>query len=1174
MKLKSIEIKGFKSFYKKTKIDFPDGLISIVGPNGSGKSNILDAFRWVLGEQSAKNLRGEKMDDVIFSGTSRYGASNFCEVELIIDNHDEKLNLPYSEISIKRKLYKDGDNVYYINNKSARLKDIKELFLDSGIGKEGYSIISQGKINDIVTSSSFDRRKILEEASGIATYRYKKEISEKNIKSAQENLDRLLDIYNEIDAQIKPLEIQRNKALEYLELKNKYEKLDLDISLIKFSKLSVSLKDLNNYLETLNNKLENIEVEITKLDIDIKNNDAKKEELDFEFKKILSDEQRVNITKNQLLSDISKDNQIKDIKQATQNKISHDISELKRKDILNSDSIKSLKEKLDNIISEEVALNKSKDSSFNLILKLEEKMYSLNNVIEDLNLQKEIITNDINRLNFDNNYIERSITAKHLEYDGIETKILDLETKIKNINTKIYNTKSAISDFYNDIENINKKVVEIRNNIDNLNKEKEKIDKILLEKEKIRFDIKSKCELYNNIHKTNEGLNKSVKSVLDNKNISGIVDIVANIINTEKKYEKAIEIALGSSIQNIITRDSSSAKLAINYLKSKKLGRATFLPLDNIKSAKLILEKETLCSDVVNYDIKYKNVIELLLGRTILADDIDSALAIAKKYYNKYRIVTLDGEIINSGGSLTGGYYQKSLNLLSRKRIVDELFLQLKEIDLHIDSINKNKNVILLNLNKEQNHLTDLTNDITSKKEELFSLESILNSNLELKENNEINLSDLKNSKVTYDIEKDRLKKDLQLNKEEFNSKNILLLNLSNELKDKKSELYNLSKDIEQKKSNLNKYSFDSLSLSSQKENILKDIEVLKSNNKELGEEVSSKLEENKILLDDIRLLEKNIQENSFELQICDIELDEIFNNKISIDKSINDNINKNKNNILLYKNAENIRISLLQDKIKCENDININNEKIEAVKHKLVSEYDVIIDNIDICNIRDDVKESELIKIQRSIDSLGNINIESIESYDILNERYQVYKTQIEDLNFSIFELEKLIASLEKDMKNDFSDKFNQINKTFNDVFKQIFGGGEGSLVFVDKNDILNSDIEIFAQPPGKKLKTISVLSGGEKALIGIALLFAIQINKPAPFCILDEIDAPLDDANVNRFSRFLKNISNENQFITITHRRGTIEDSDYIYGVTMQEKGVSKIVSLKFDEAEKYIE
>jgi len=1175
VRLKSIDLKGFKSFYHKTKIEFPDGIISIVGPNGSGKSNILDAFRWVLGEQSAKNLRGEKMEDVIFSGTKLHNQSNFCEIEILFDNNDCVLDIEFTEVSIKRKAYRSGESAYYINGKQCRLRDIKELLMDSGIGKEGYSIISQGKIDEIVNATSVQRRKILEEASGISKFRFKKEDSEKKLENTRINMERLNDIYIEIEKQVEPLRRQNEKALKFLHLKEELKVVEINNLLNEYDSVSDNhLQDKNIY-KKISQELEEIEKEIAgkKTDLEMYEEIKKKnQELTFELE---ANKTRLTLEKNSTENEIERNNEKilsrqnqreknKNIVKSIDEKIAEldlEIGESESENKLIYAQIESLKRE----IHEKEAVKNSGKTNLDR-----------NNNVYQLYLEnRQRLLDEKNKKELRIQFIDENIEFENKKSQENKILIKKHQTSLNEIENEIEGVKNKKNLIQNEIEDLKKQESDLNFMIQKLADLGKDHEKRIEETSFEMREIKVKQNMYISMEKDMEGINRSVKTVLENKNLNGIVDIVANIIKTDKKYEKAIETVLGGSLQNIVTEDSLSAKKAVEFLKSTKSGRATFLPIDTVKGSAIDIENVKTASSVVETDPKYKGIIESLLGRTLLVESIDEAIILSKKLNYRYRIVTVDGEIFNQGGSITGGHYYKQSNILGRKRLIEEYSQKTEVLNGKLVKLQDKLKKTL----DEKTGQTSVYKEIAAKIQEKLALLEKKNFELNDRENNRKYISNnieniLTEGKSKTEFQQDQLK-----------NKNILikeLKDITNEISEIESEtaaIQQNQKTEQDNQENLQNHISNMKIELSGKENRLTGVSGDKKRINEIKTNYEFQKQENqkelKQITFEISEAEKKLSECITNLQLNQIELDELL---IEYENTISD-LKKSEYKfdeiIKSQKLAEEKMMKKLQEKYKLENRIEKTDVITENVKNRIFQEYQLNIEDARMYQDEDcDFSKEKMSYLKEQINVLGNINLDAIEDYKALNERYELYKEQISDLNQSIEVLGEIILDLEKDMAREFKSNFDSINETFGKVFSQLFGGGEGKLVLSNSSDVLNSEIEIIAQPDGKKLRSTSVMSGGEKSLMAIALLFSILMTKPAPFCILDEIDAALDDSNITRFNAFLEKLSQDIQFITITHRRGTMETSDYIYGVTMQDKGVSKVVSLKFEEATDFIE
>lgn len=1175
MRLKSIELKGFKSFHNKTKIEFPDGIISIVGPNGSGKSNVLDAFRWVLGEQSAKTLRGDKMEDVIFSGTKRHAQSNFCEVEIVFNNEDQVLDIPFSEVSIKRKAYRDGDSSYYINGKTCRLKEIKELLLDSGIGKEGYSVISQGKIDEIVNATSVQRRKLLEEASGIAKFRFKKEESEKKLESTKTNMERLRDIYNEIEKQIEPLKKQSEKALKYLELKEKLKVVEINCLLKEYDSAYENNSADILALEKILSELDSMEIifkeHIRVLD-ECENEKQNNQELISTIDKTRNE---LNLLKNNIENNIEKYTEKIEINNKQIIKIKSIITTVEENLKELDDKTLDIEKKVTNINFDIKKLNLEKENEEKNSIEINARFQEYRENYDKLFNKKQNLLEEKHKKTYNLQFLSENIEYENKKHIESENNIIQMKKDLNQIEFESENFRSKLNIFENKLNEFKNAKISSEDKLKNIKQNKLELEKI---KEKFLLemrDIRTKQNIYISMEREMDGLNKSVKTILENKKLNGIIDVVANLISTEKKYEKAIETALGASLQYIVTTDSSAAKYAVEFLKKTQSGRATFLPLDTIKGSRLELSNIVTASSVISCDPKYNNIVESLLGRTILVKNMDEAVILSKKLNYKYRIVTLDGEIFNQGGSITGGHYYKQSNLLGRKRII-------KEYDDFLNSIN-------LKINENQIGLEKIYSSEKVCINKIFELESEISNNISQKESIAFSLNDLEN-KYKYvknsienleseinrkkEQQKDNLQKiDLIKNELDFIDKDIMVI--SSDLDNLNQDRSELDKRRESLLRKITEYNLEISKLQSK----LESLNVEKQGIITLRQNYLSQLKDNKdelyILNKEISDVEKILSELNMDLQLNQIELDELNINLDELRLKINKSEIKFKEISEIKKNDEAIKFKKIEEKYRLENKIGKVQLVTQTVAQKIEEEYNLTIDQARAYyDLELNYERNQILDLKMQIESLGNINLDSIEDYKVLAERYELYKEQIADIEQSIEALENIISGLEKDMTKEFKDSFDVISDTFGKVFAQLFGGGEGKLILQNPSDILNSEIEIAAQPEGKKLKSISVMSGGEKALMAIALLFSILMTRPAPFCILDEIDAALDDSNIVRFSTFLEKLSDEIQFITITHRRGTMETSDYIYGVTMQDKGVSKIVSLKFEEATDFIE
>ena len=1182
MYLKRLEIKGFKSFPTKTEIVFNEGITAIVGPNGSGKSNISDAIRWVLGEQSAKSLRGDKLEDVIFVGTESKKAMNYCEVAITLDNSDNKLDLGFSEVTIKRRAYRTGESEFFLNNKSCRLKDIKEILLDTGIGKDGYSIVEQGKVDEILSNNPVNRRKVFDEACGISKFRYKKQEAERNLKHTKENLERIDDIYIEIENQLKPLFLQQEKAVKYLEFNKKLKVLEVNSCIKEVAELEVELDELNKHSNLLGSQSSEIQKQKSTLEKAVEETNIEIENINDGINK---SQDYINTIKSVISQKDAQVNLINEKIRNCKNEIERNKEEIIYiKEKLNSDKItleklinqKYEKEKIINDLNIDIkSIESNNKESRDKIETINRDLENLKDEIINLLNNKQDATSKLSTLNANKENI-------NLRKETIDLDIREIKYKIDKKIEEVSKASAKLEDKTKSMESLKNDEVKTNNDFNILLNKSNNIEKQIQNSKYSLNDYKSKLNIYIEMENHYEGFNKGVKEVLKNKNLQGIQGALGQVIEVPSKFEKSIEAALGAYMQNIITNDESSAKFAINYLKKNNLGRVTFLPMNIIKSNKIDTRNIKvgtsfigIASDLIKFDDKYRNIIENILGRTIIIDNIDNAIKFAKENNHKFKVVTLDGEILNPGGSLTGGSLRVSGNILSRKRLINEYKEKIELLKAEIDRLYIEKNEVDNNTKIIKEKLKQISIDINSLDKEIIIENAELNKFKEEIKSLKISVEKLENEKdglgsnLEYILEKSKLIKDDILSIDTKHDENKLQIeSLTNKLK----EYNSLYED--------DKLKFDNLNLNLVKHNqiyesIIRDIQRISEENKTL---------ENKYVQIEKSLNDKTIETSKLEEDIVIEETEKISLNKQLVDNTRSLETKKLSKESLkekledLNKESKNIDrqyIDLKESLFKVESKIERLKSNREDHINSLFEKYEITLDQaIEMKDDNLDVDKRYLENIRKEIRNLGNVNLDSIKEYEHIKERHDFYSEQKKDLEQSIEVIEKLIYELEENMKKEFESNFNKINENFKFVYKRLFGGGNGELKIVDKNNILESDIEITAQPPGKKMKNLNLLSGGEKALTAISILFSIILAKPTPFCILDEIEAPLDDANIFRFGEFLKELSNETQFISVTHRRGTMEAADYIYGVTMQEKAISKVLSLKLKEAEEIID
>lgn len=1180
MFLKSLEIRGFKSFADKTELRFKGGITAVVGPNGSGKSNVSDSVRWVLGEQSVKNLRGGKMEDVIFSGTQFRKPLGLAQVSLTLDNLDGTLSTDYNEVTVTRRIFRSGETEYLINNQKCRLKDITELFMDTGIGKEGYSIIGQGKIDAILSGKPEDRRALLEEAAGIVKYKSRKEEAEKRLDNTDSNLVRIRDIIATYEERLEPLKVEKEKAEKYKFLAEELKVKEVSILVNNIDKISKDIDILSNEIEKreksieekrekfkihksildeLQDKIENIENK-SKLEKD--EYYTKKEEYTNHIRDIDLFKERINNFKSLIEKE---ENEIKLLKENLE-KVNLEKRNLEEK--LNERS-KENSEKALEIKSVESLI----DEISTKINKIEKELSILKNNEFEIISKNSDITNKIQSL-------EKEIKEKSYTQENLDKSIVTLEGNLSiNIGT-IEEVKATLINAKDNILKLEEEIILVKRELTKthslLNSQDNKI-KILAKKIN---ESEATHNTLENLEKHYEGYNRTVKNLMEHVakgKVFGVKDIkvLGEVFEVEKKYEVAIEIALGGAISNVITISDIDAKNLISYLKSKGLGRATFLPLNIIKGKKLEVPNEIksakgyigVASDIIKYDMKYKGIIDYNLGRTIIAENMDYAINISKIAKHNYKIVTLTGEVINPGGALTGGSIQgKSANLLGRKREIEELA----------------ENII--NLKDEYNNEVSKFNDIKVKIKSLD--EEILNKREEIHSKN-IELTVLEGEMKNLLSDKDKLNKNIESSKKQKDENNNIINLLTEKLKSKKDELDKLDvksferkekvKLIEEELFN-NNNERDSLkeklvnlkvnnatleeSLQNQKSQIsFKNLEIKEKENKiaNLQIEISNKYSSITALSENVKSKEGILEE--IEKRVLELENsfreDEIIKAELKESYKAKESVTSEEIEVIRIEENELNKKSIQYAKIESEQEAFYNrlNSELNLTLAE-AKEIAVKIENIN--KIKD-----EILILKSKIASLGTVNLSAIVEYDEVCEKYEFMFSQELDLQKAKEELMEVINEMTIQMQELFKENFKVLNENFGETFRELFKGGHAELI-LGGEDILNSNIIINVEPPGKKLQNINLMSGGEKVLSAIALLFAILKMKPTPFCILDEIEAALDDANVYRYAEFLKAFAKNIQFIVITHRKGTMEASDVMYGITMEEKGISKVVSV----------
>ena len=1183
MYLKRLELQGFKSFADKTVLEFKPGITAVIGPNGSGKSNISDSIRWVLGEQSMKSLRGAKSEDIIFAGTQNRKSLGFAEASIVIDNTDGELPVEYAEVIVTRKIYRSGETGYFINKTPCRLKDILELFMDTGIGKDGYSIIGQGKIDEILSNKSEDRRHIFEEAAGIVKYRARKSESEKKLEQTKLNLLRINDILSEIETGLDPLRIQSEKAKRFLELHESLK--DIEVGLFihnietykeKLEQVVEDLKILENQKSDEEEKLNNIQNKkgTLKKQIDELIEEIEKcQNIGFEstnqIEKINSE---IGISNEKILHNKENNERLLSEIEDSKQKIK-DLQEEKDTKKQKKDSLFSNKEKFEKELEEkEAELSKLTKGLSTKELEIEAKKQ----VIEkntDLKYEKNIEISSLDA-NFENiekrqKSIKTEIQETVSELDRTRTQKQDMSKEFQKIESEKNSATKELEENSNKKEEIENKIKEFNEQIDKMSYElrmKDSRQKFLIETEKEK-----------------EGYAKAVKLLLTDcdKNADlnkGVHGIIANLISVDKKYETAIEMTLGGMLQNIVTDNEEVAKKLVNHLRANNMGRASFLPITSIKGSKIDKIKGKfpgvigVAADLVKFDKKYTQIVYNLLGRTVIVDNMDTGIALAKENKYGFRIVTIQGDIINASGAITGGSVaQKTVNILGRGREIENLAKEIEVLQNKISETKRSKQDYEESISEFVEGSKELDEKIqqinivyATEKQKMLSVEEQIlrleNTLSKLRNENE----KIENQKADIKNQKQNIQNSVEDLEKEINELSIVIKEFVETNSENQKYIDDLNFDITNLKISVSSFDESGSSIDEIIERIDKDIENYNNAITVKNDQIED------LKREDIELKEKI---ESLKNQIIEIK-NSVSTSTEKIEQLKLDRANKNEELNKIEKD--------ITDQFNLLEDLKGNLVKIDVKKTKLEQDIDLVVNNLweeyeltpnnatdykKVENVQ--TTQKEVNDIRAEIKDLGSINVDSIEEYKKTKERYDFMCEQRLDLENTISKLRKMISEITDTMKKQFVEKFKLINKNFNEVFVELFGGGKAELILEDEDNVLECGIDIKAQPTGKKLQNMMLLSGGEKAFTAIALLFAILKINPAPFCILDEIEAALDDVNVYRYAEYLKKFCSDTQFLVITHRKGTMEAADTVYGVTMEENGISKLLSMKLAQS-----
>ncbi len=1183
MYLKSIEIHGFKSFANKIVFKFHNGITGIVGPNGSGKSNVADAVRWVLGEQRIKQLRGASMQDVIFSGTELRKPLGYAYVAITLDNSDHQLATSFEEVTVARRIYRSGESEYLLNGAPCRLKDVNELFYDTGIGKEGYSIIGQGQIDKILSGKPEERRELFDEAAGIVKFKKRKVAAQKKLEDEKQNLLRVNDILSELEKQIGPLEKQSETAKIYLKKREELKALDVNMFLLENNRLQEQLKSAQEKFDIASADLEQTSAQYEKIKEEYEQIEGQIELLGEEIeaqRSTLTDtsvmrgklEGEINVLREQIKSARNNEEHFRSRKSAVQKDMDAKL--------LDKEGILADKKVIDEQVAE---IEKTRNEAREKLLQVQGRIEELNNDIES---GKNTIIEALNS--------RATIKSKLGRYDTMTEQInirrAELTSRLFRIKSDEAQQEAVIGRLQEEFERINEEIRSLNEQQESREEELSLIREELAGKDKKLRDTqvnyhqeKSRLEALANLTERYEGYGGSVKRVMECKEREkGIIGVVADIIKADKKHETAIETALGGNIQNIVTDDEDTAKRMIAFLKQTKAGRATFLPLTSIanpqefKTPEVLKEKGVIgmADELVTTDPKYRNVAKAMLGRIVVIDNVDNAVKIARKFDYGIRMVTLEGELLVPGGAISGGAFKNSSNLLGRRREIEELEQKvkkhLKEIDDILQDIEDTKG--------RRNKLRLGIEETKAALQKKFIEQNTARLNVikaqERRDEASEGSVELKNEEREIEKQIQEIKFSKQEIQKELEDSELLEKQVEQQIRKFQTELEEKRREESDQSAHVAEWDVEV-------EKMLQQQGFHQQNVDRINGEIERFAEELKEIEEGIEQSGQDTAQKESSIEQIEQTIEASHTTQGDTEKKLKENIQKKEQLSAKQKNFFADRETLSQKMTGLDKEVYRLNAQKEKYQEQLESQINYMWDEYEItlsdaADMRDETMtdlsamKKETASLKEQIKKLGDVNVNAIEDYRNLMERYQFLKTQHDDLVEAEKTLEGIITELDSAMHRQFQEKFGEIGREFDKVFKELFGGGKGTLELMEDEDILEAGIRIIAQPPGKKLQNMMQLSGGEKALTAIALLFAIQNLKPSPFCLLDEIEAALDENNVARFAKYLHKLTRNTQFIVITHRRGTMEKADRLYGITMQEKGVSTLVSVNLIDKE----
>ena len=1183
MYLKSIEVQGFKSFANKIVFDFHNGITGIVGPNGSGKSNVADAVRWVLGEQSAKQLRGASMQDVIFAGTENRKPLSYAYVAITMDNADHQLAIDFEEVTVARRVYRSGESEYLINGSPCRLKDVTELFYDTGIGKEGYSIIGQGQIEKILSGKPEERRELFDEAAGIVKYKKRKATAQKKLESERENLVRVNDILAELERQVGPLEKQAEKAKIYLKKKEELKTYDVNMFLLEMERIESALNEIkekyeiaNQEYQEANESYENIKSEYEKMEQDIADMDEK-------INSIRENMNQSRLTKGNLESQI--------------NLLNEQIRSAENTDELMQSRLDALDKEKEERFSYKAEYEAEKFALDEQIAEIEGKRQEAKAVLDSIQSEISRCTEEIERGKSEIIELLNSKASIKARQQRFDTMAEQVNIRKAQLNQRLLSRKSeeadldaVLQEYQKELEDVNANIKNLRSLAAEMEEQKNSWQKKAaqtsheLEEAVTEFHkAQSKLESLKNIAERYDGYGNSIRKVMEQKaENKGLLGVVSDLIQVDKKYETAIETALGGNIQNIITEDEDTAKKMIAYLKENRLGRATFLPLTsvdgkgNFKNQDALNEPGVigLANTLVKCDKKYDGIAAYLLGRVIVTEHIDYAIALAKKNHYSLHIVTLEGEYLSPGGSMTGGAFKNTSSLLARKREIEEFEQKVARLE---DKIKEYRNR-LEEIKTAQSLLNDDMEENKAKLQEQYILQNTAKLNVERATQQKTESENVFAGLMLENNEIEKQLREINENKDKIAEEIAYAKNRETEIQEENIKLQKILEENAGKEEAAVKAVSD---IQVEEAGIRQKAEFVLENLARVNAEIQKYEQERDRVMGEAKDAKVDAERKRQDIEAIRQTILASDENYATQEASLKENIAKKEEMSAIYKgffqkqedvskkisnlDKEIFRLNSQREKLEesSENQTNYMWEEYELTPHAALNlkneEYGDLPELKKlIAGIKDDIRK------------LGDVNVNAIEDFKEVSERYSFLKTQHDDLVEAEQTLIGIIEELDAGMRKQFMEKFTEIQREFDLVFKELFGGGKGTLELVEDEDILECGIRINAQPPGKKLQNMMQMSGGEKSLTAICLLFAIQNLKPSPFCLLDEIEAALDDSNVGRFAKYLHKLTKNTQFIVITHRRGTMAAADRLYGITMQEKGVSTLVSVNLVEGD----